>query len=132
VRAIDTNVIVRFLVGDDAAMMSRACRLLEQADASKDPLVISTPVLLEMLWVLGSAYRFSRTSILDAVERLQALPAINFECRSLAAELVRQGRMSRLDLADILIGLHAKSLGADTILTFDRKAAQSDLFEEVP
>jgi predicted nucleic-acid-binding protein len=41
------------------------------------------------------------------------------------------GQASTLDLPDILIGLQARALGADITLTFDKKAARSDLFEEI-
>ena len=130
-RAIDTNVLVRFVVGDDAVMTAKTLRLLEEADEAGEPRVIPNPVLLEALWVLGSVYRFSRDDILDAFERLLALRAVRFESHELLRALVQRGRASTFDLADLLIGLHVRSLGCVTTLTFDKKAAQSDLFEEL-
>ncbi len=130
-KALDTNVIVRFLVCDAAAMTSRSRDVFQQAKDADELLLISDLVLLETLWVLGSAYKFTRGAIIEAVDCLLALPPIRFESQDLVHEFVRLSRIATLDLLDILIGLHARELGCETTLTFDKKAAQSELFKEV-
>jgi len=130
-KALDTNVLVRFLVRDDQAMTAKARRVFEEAQDAGESLVIHNLVLIETLWVLGSAYGFSREAILEAVERLQALAPIRFESHALVRELVSLGRSSTLDLADALIGLHARNLGCDATFTFDRQASKSELFESI-
>lgn len=131
-KALDTNVVIRFLVCDDAAMTARARCVFEQAKEAGEPLVISNLALLEALWVLGSAYGFSREAILDAIDGLHALPFVRFESSGLVHGFLRRGRTSTLDLADLLIGVQAKSTGAAVTLTFDKKAARrSDLFEDI-
>lgn len=130
--ALDTNVVVRFLVRDDSAMTDRARQVFEHARDTGLPLLISSLVLLETLWVLGSTYRFSRQAILDATDRLQNLPGVQFDSREVVHEFVRLGRSTSFDLADILIGLNARTMGCEATLTFDRRAAQSSLFQEVP
>ncbi len=130
-KALDTNVVVRFLVRDDPAMTAQARRVFEEAEGIGETLVIHNLVLIETLWVLRSVYGFSREAILEAVERLQALAPIRFESFNLIEELVRLGQSSTLDLADALIGIHARNLGCDTTVTFDRRASKSDLFEEI-
>lgn len=130
-KALDTNVLVRFLVCDDAPMTARTRHLFEQARDTAKPLLISNLVLLETFWVLGYSYGFSRKAIVEAVGRLLSLPSVTFESHDLVKELVHIGLASTLDLADILIGLQAKTIGADATLTFDKNAARSDLFEEV-
>jgi len=65
-KALDTNVVVRFLVCDDAAMTARARKVFERArDTGEpgEPVLISSLVLLETLWVLHFGYRFSRRAI---------------------------------------------------------------------
>lgn len=131
-KALDTNVIVRFLVRDDPAMTDRARQVFEHARDTDAPLLISNLVLLETLWVLGSTYRFSRQAILDAMDRLQSLPGVRFDSHEVIREFLRLGRSTSFDLADILIGLAAKQQGCETTLTLDKKAAQSELFEEIP
>ncbi|HEO70445.1 MAG TPA: PIN domain-containing protein [Candidatus Hydrogenedentes bacterium] len=62
-KALDTNVVVRFLVCDDAAMTARARKVFERARDTGEPVLISSLVLLETLWVLHFGYRFSRRAI---------------------------------------------------------------------
>jgi predicted nucleic-acid-binding protein len=131
-RALDTNVLVRYLVVDDEAMASRALRLFKEAEGLGEAFLVTTPVLLESLWVLRSKYRLLRRDIVQALERLLALPVLQFEEPSLVRELILGCDAADIDLADLLIGLHAKSLGVETTLTFDVKAARSRLFKEVP
>jgi len=127
--ALDTNVLVRFLVGDDQQMMLKAKAVLEQAQEKNEPLLITTPVLLEMLWVLKARYGLSREDILDALGKLALIRALSFESSSRVHELVHIGSATRFDLADILIGLHAQGCGCTTTFTFDKRVAKSELFE---
>ena len=46
-RALDTNIIIRFLVKDDLAQARRVRALLEQAEATGDRFLIATSVMLE-------------------------------------------------------------------------------------
>jgi len=131
-KALDTNALVRFLVADHPGMKSKVDRLLEKAAANRESFGITGYVLLEMLWVLRSVYKYSREDILDAVDKLTAMPVLSFDPACPVHELVAMGRNSNLDLADILIGLAAKQQDWETTLTLDRKAAQSELFEEIP
>ncbi len=130
-KALDTNVLVRFLVCDDASMTARARLLFEQARDAGEPLLVSNLVLLETFWVLGYSYGFSREAILDVAARLLTLPSVTFESHDMVQEFVRMGQSSTFDIPDILIGLQAKNAGADITLTFDKKAARSGLFEEI-
>lgn len=131
-KAIDTNVLVRFLVCDDAAMTERARRMFEHAKEASEPLLISTLVFLETLWVLRSTYAFSREAIIKAVKQLLILPAVTFESYGLIRAFVQEATAANTDLADILIGLQARAAGAETTMTFDSKAAKHPLFAIVP
>ena len=131
-KALDTNTLVRFLVADHPGMKSKVDKLFDKATADKESFGVTGYVLLEMLWVLRSVYKYSREDILDAVEKLTAMPILIFEPTCPVYELVARGRSSNFDLADILIGLAARNQNWETTLTLDKKAAQSELFEEIP
>ena len=51
-RALDTNVIVRFLIRDDERQAGRARRLLEDAEESGGRYLVTRVVMLETIWVL--------------------------------------------------------------------------------
>ena len=73
-RAIDTNVIVRFLTADDEAQAAVARRTIEAGDV-----FVATTVLLETEWVLRSGYGFSSEAIEAALRGLAGLPGVNVE-----------------------------------------------------
>lgn len=54
--AIDTNVVVRYLVADEDEQFRRSAALIEG-----EPVFLCTTVLLEVEWVLRSLYRLERT-----------------------------------------------------------------------
>lgn len=119
-RAIDTNVIVRFLTADDAAQAAAARRIIEEGDV-----FISSTVILETEWVLRSGYGFSAKAIEAALCGLAGLPGVTVEDPPVLAAAL-DGMAQGMDFAD---ALHlAKAEGCSAFLTFDRKlaAAASD------
>ena len=126
--ALDTNILVRFLVRDDAGQADRVYRLFKAAEAEKAVFLVSIPVLLELIWVLDSAYDIPRQEILDALGELLLLPILVFDAQSAIRSFIADARKNNLDLSDLLIACDAVSFGCEQVLTFDKKAARSDLF----
>ena len=134
-KALDTNVIVRLLVRDDERQAQRARRLLVHAEESDQTLLVTDVVVLELLWVLQSAYSLPRAEALDALELLADLPVITLQSHDVVRQLVqsgRSGRFGRADLADLFIGLAGRQSGCESTLTFDRKLSRTELFSCVP
>lgn len=115
--AIDTNVIVRYLVGDDAGQSARARRLIDNNDV-----FVCTTVLLETEWVLRSVYGFSAAQCAKALSDFAGLPRTSLEDAAAAAQAL--GWMSQgLDFAD---GLHlAKAQGCEAFISFDQDFAKA-------
>ena len=118
--ALDTNVLVRFLVKDDEAQSRRATKLIEQAVAAGEQIFIGDIVMCETVWVLASAYRFSRTEIVDALSLLLRAKSVVFRSADRVARALDAYRKGKGDFADYLIREHASSAGAETVVTFDR------------
>lgn len=128
--AVDTNVVVRLLVGDDARQKDRTARLF----AATSTIFIAKTVLLEAAWVLQSAYAFPRHEVAEALRRLGGLPNVIVEDAERAAHALNHAGHG-LDVAD---ALHvASSLDAETFCTFDQRlirqaAAQGLAIAEPP
>ena len=82
-------------------------------------LFISDIVMCETVWVLSSAYRFSRTEIVDALSQLLRARSVVFSSADSIARALDSYRKERGDFADYLIREHGRSAGADTVATFD-------------
>ena len=64
---VDTNVLVRYIVADDADQTRRAAAFLEGAISVDDPGFVSVVVLVELVWVLERTYRSSSDEIAGAI-----------------------------------------------------------------
>ena len=131
-KAIDTNVLIRFLTGDNPVAQERVLAMFRSAQEQGEMFLVTNPVLIEVLWVLRSGYSLDRDKILDAFEALLDAPVLAFESTRHLRQFIQHGRSTNFGLADLLIGITARQHGCETTLTFDKKAAQFDLFEEIP
>ena len=86
-------------------------------------------VVLEVAWVLESAYDITRREILDAFEALLLMPILAFEDHSAVRWFILSARESKIELADLLIASSAHSSGCHAVLTFDKAASKSKYFE---
>jgi predicted nucleic-acid-binding protein len=114
--AIDTNIVVRYVVGDGGDEFVRAVRIIES-----NPVSIAMTVVLETEWVLRDAYDFSRAEVLSAFARLLGLPTV-----SVAEPLVVRRALDYaeqgLDFAD---ALHlAQAAECEAFVTLDRPLAR--------
>lgn len=126
--AVDTNVIVRFLVRDDEKQAETAYRRLKRAEANRERLFVPLLVILETIWVLESAYDKSRAEVLAAIQDMRQMPVFEFEKDEVLEHMVSDGRNGNADLADIIIAHSAQSCGCDAGITFDRRAAKLPFF----
>lgn len=128
-KGLDTNIIIRFLVGDDEQQTKKAYHLFKEAELNKKELCVPLVVTLEVIWVLESAYQIQRDEILDAINELLLMPILKFEHQSALQQFIRSGMESKYDLSDLLIAHSAKEQGCESVITFDKRASKFDLFE---
>lgn len=114
----DTNILIRVIVGDDLAQAEIAQSALLKADLIAVPL----PVLCELCWVLKRSYGAERAEIADAVRKLVA--STNVITDNTAVEAGLAILEAGGDFADGVIAHQGRTLGGDTFLTFDSKAAR--------
>ena len=128
-KGLDTNVLVRYLVGDDRSQTGRAVAFIGEATARGGTCFINTIVLCETVWVLESAYGYGRDEIAAVLEKMLATRQLEFESKELVRAAVSDYRAGSGDLADFLIGRVNAAYGCDCTATFDRKLKKSPLFE---
>ena len=74
--AIDTNVLLRHVLQDDATQSPQATRLIEQHER----VLVTDVVLVETIWTLnGKKYQASREDVIKLVSDLLSEPAMVFE-----------------------------------------------------
>lgn len=132
--ALDTNVLVRYVVGDDARQAAAATALIESSCSVDAPGVVSQVALCELVWVLGQGYRYRRAQIATVLRKLLAADDLRVERSDLAWQALNLYEDGKADFSDYLVGLCGRNEKAEATCTFDRVAAESPLFRlvEVP
>jgi predicted nucleic-acid-binding protein len=128
-KAIDTNILVRFLVGDDPVQAEKVHAIFKKAESDRKQFYVPLLVVLEMIWVLESVYEIPRTAIVDAIGDLLLMPILKFDQKPAIQGLISSAAGNTCDLSDLLIAHCAKGNGCETVITFDKKAVKSNLFE---
>ena len=116
--AVDTNVLVRAVVRDDAAQAKIAIKALTDAEL----IAIALPCLCEFVWVLRSVYGFPPSDAAAAIRAL--LAAANVEMNRPAVEAGLSVLDAGGDFADGVIAYEGRWLGGETFVSFDAKAVE--------
>lgn len=122
---LDTNVLVRYIVQDDAEQAARAGALIEGACTADDPGRVDAVVMCELVWVLEGAYRYSREIVASVLRQLLGTAELSVETPHLAWLAVRAYESDKADFADYLIGARNKEAGCAMTFTFDKRASNS-------
>ena len=128
-KALDTNVLVRFLVRDDKRQAETIYRVFKKAESDREVFFVPLLVVLETVWVLESVYKIPRKEILDSVNELILMPILKFETQPAILNFISSARETKMDLSDLLIAHSAKFSGCECVLTFDKRASNFRLFE---
>lgn len=124
--AIDTNLIVRYLTNDHPRQSVRARDLIDGG-----PVFVALTVVLEVEWVLRSAYGYSAADVARALRGFAGLPTVTVEADGVVAVALALAEHG-MDFAD---ALHlGKSAHCEGLATFDRrfvKAARAAGYEGV-
>lgn len=135
--AIDTNILLRYLLQDDEKQSNKAAKLI----LGSKPVLITDIVLIEAIWTLkGKRYKLSKEQIIDVVHALFAEPNIVFEDGQAvwgalkdfinAKPIKSGGKTKQADFPDALIVNKAKRYGelhkseVSSVYTFDKAALE--------
>ena len=122
--ALDTNVLVRFVVQDHAAQGAAAADLLRRAVEAGTTLFVPVTVMLELEWVLRSVFRFDKPATLEAMLRLLGSFELSIESEDAVEAAVACYENSSADFADCLHAALAIKAGEQPLWTFDKAAAK--------
>lgn len=126
---LDSNVLVRYLTRDDPVQYKKAAAFLETATDRGEHFLVNTAVLCELVWVLRSAYDYSREEVGRALEQIFATAQFEIERLDDARQALNDFRATKADFSDVLIGRINRSLGAQRTATFDSDLKGIETFQ---
>lgn len=113
--AVDTNVLARWLLKDDAAQSPRALAIMDRPGV-----FVAKTVLLELEWVFRGVYALPAREFKSAVEQLLSMPNVVIEDRSGVEQAA--GWFARgVDFADALHLAAAAAAPCSELMTFDAR-----------
>ena len=124
---VDTNVLVRHLVGDPPAMAARATAYL----GSATELLVADLVVAETVYVLESFYEVSRQTIAMSMRSLLALDSVVVVDAPLLHRSIEIYEHDRLDFAEAYLVASAESSGVGAVASFDRSIDRVSTVERI-
>ncbi len=128
---LDTNILVRYLVQDERRQSARATAFIRAAALRKESFFVNDIVLCELVWVLQSAYSYSKEVISDVLEKLLLAEHFEIEDRDTVWTALAFYRDRQGDFADYLILCKNLACGCDRTMTFDRSLRNQPAFEQL-
>ena len=122
--AVDTNVLVRLLVGDDRAQMRQVLNLIDDAGRSEVPLFVPISVALELEWVLRSRYGLSKDEIVSTYVAMLERKELEFQDEAAIEYAIYYCRDANADFADCMHVALAEISGHTPVYSFDRRAGR--------
>lgn len=116
---LDTNVIVRFLIGDNSEMQKRAERYFQDARDNKDRILIFSAVIAEVVFVLESVYSLQRKDIITSLESFLSFNIFEIEDKEIIFALF-EWYAQGLHFIDSYLLAYARK-NKYKILTFDKQ-----------
>jgi len=116
--AVDTNILVRAVTGDDL----RQSRIAQSELAKADVVALAMPALCELVWVLSQGYNIPSAEIGRAIRRL--INSANVVVNRPAVEAGLAQLDAGGDFADGTIAFEGNWLGAEIFISFDKKAVR--------
>lgn len=127
--ALDTNIMIRFLVRDDEAQAQAVYKRFTQAERKGETFFVPLLVVLETIWVLESAYQKPRLQIIESLEEMLRMQIFRFERDDVIARMLSDAKTGSFGLADLLIAQSARYCGCGSALTFDKGSARHSFFK---
>jgi predicted nucleic-acid-binding protein len=118
--ALDTNVLVRFLVEDDESQSAAAAALIEETLSHGEGLFVTDIVLCETVWVLTASYGVKRPAVVAILRDLLRAKQLSFAAPDSLSRALDAFASGRGDFADYLIREHSRAAGCEQVVTFDR------------
>ena len=133
--ALDTNVLVRYLVRDDVAQLAAASQLIRRCVDQGETLYVPVSVALELEWVLRASFGFGKGEVTRTLADLLSSAELRFESEGALELALLRYKEGTVDFSDCLHIALATQAGEQPLWTFDKAATRvegAQLLEALP
>ena len=119
--ALDTNVLVRYIVQDGGNQAETAAQVIEAQLTETNPGFVSLPVICELAWTLRTRYKRSRDDVRAVILLLMDAHQLVIDQQDLITNAIND---DRADIVDSIIHYLGSEQGCTKTVTFDKKFAR--------
>lgn len=116
--SVDTNVLVRAVLQDDAKQAENASKLLKEASL----IAVSVPCLCELVWILRRGAKLQKEDVAMTIRDLLGAGKVVMNRPAVEAGLAHLEAGG--DFADGVIAYEGNWLGGEIFASFDQKAIE--------
>ena len=120
-QAVDTNLLVRLFVNDDAAQAQKVRALFDQLADEDGALWVADIVLVELVWALDRVYARPREQIAAALHALAGNATVRLESAAALPQATSFYAQGPADFADCLLAVKAAQAGCESLRSFGKK-----------
>jgi predicted nucleic-acid-binding protein len=128
-KAVDTNILARYLRDDDPVQSKRAAQFIQAAVRGGEPLYVNHVVLCELIWILLSVYEHGKDEIIHVLDVILLTGQFQLEDKPSVEAALEDYKSTKADFADCLIGRRNRTFGCRKTLSFDRSLKTLETFE---
>ncbi|GJL57049.1 MAG: hypothetical protein NPIRA02_41810 [Nitrospirales bacterium] len=117
---IDTNVLLRYLIGDDPHHAEKATSLMERVEAGTEDIEIAPMIVAEMIWTLEKFYEVPRNEIAQKLMAIFGFKGVKGPEKTIILIALRSFASTKIDFVDCYLASRAKEQNS-LVYTFDKK-----------
>ena len=121
---LDTNVLVRYIMQDDAKQSPKATKIIEALDGVENSGYVTLVAMVELVWILSASYELTREQVAQALDGLIRAKQLEIESADQVIRALRIFKVGKSDFADCLIERSANSAKCEKTVTFDVNASK--------
>ena len=122
---LDTNVLIRFILGDHAKHSPAARKLFGEACDGKCALILTEVVVAEAVWVLHSFYNIKRNPIAEYLSKVILSAGVRCMKRDEMLDALNRFASTKCDFLDCYLASLAAA-SRNHVATFDKDFDQFD------
>lgn len=122
--ALDTNILIRYLVRDDEKQFLQATKLIRGAIRTGETLYVPVTVLLEVEWVLRTSFSLTKAEVVAAISRLLSAAELSFANETAIESALNLYQTHSADFSDCVHIALSHVAGESPLWTFDKAASK--------
>ncbi len=121
---VDTNVLARIVLEDDAQQAKQALELLQACHEAGEAVAVSLSVILELEWVLRSVAKLEKSIVIATFKKLLETAPLRIDNEAVLehALYLYGGESAKADFPDCLFSAQYQRMGCRNMASFDTQA----------